>query len=188
WWSEAERHQVLPVDNRPFSDMVLGRPPSAPPRTKYVYRAGRAPVPEVAAVNVKARDHLITAHVVIGDGEPAQGVLAVQGSVLGGWSFHLLAGGRLCYVHNVSGWRTYRAEAQVGDRLTPGPDTLAFRFEHHEGGVHRGVLLVDGDGVGSGEIEHVVWNRFSLTGAGLTVGWARDFSPADTDYRGAFRF
>jgi hypothetical protein len=34
----------------------------------------------------------------------------------------------------------------------------------------------------------VTWSRFSITGAGLTVGWARDFSPADRDYRGPFRF
>jgi hypothetical protein len=28
----------------------------------------------------------------------------------------------------------------------------------------------------------------SLTNAGLTVGWATDFSAADTDYRGRFEF
>ena len=33
---------------------------------------------------------------------PLEGVLAVQGSVLGGWSFHLLDDGRLCYVHNLA--------------------------------------------------------------------------------------
>ena len=27
WWTEAERNNVLPIDNRPFSDMVFGRPP-----------------------------------------------------------------------------------------------------------------------------------------------------------------
>ena len=28
----------------------------------------------------------------------------------------------------------------------------------------------------------------SLTGAGLTAGWATDFSPAEPDYRGRFAF
>ena len=40
--------------------------------------------------------------------------------------------------------------------------------------------------VGTGEVKRTAWSRFSLTGAGLTAGWATDFSPADGDYRGRF--
>jgi arylsulfatase len=193
WWIEAARHQVLPLDNRPFSDLVLERPPAVPPRRRYVYRPDRAPVPESVAANVKNRDHTVTAHIdlgdLAGDGLPPEGVLAVQGSVLGGWSFHLLGDGRLCYVHNLAGWRSYSIEAHVGDRLGPGHHTLAFRFTlGRDGAAHRGVLLVDGESIGAGDIDRVTWSRFSITGAGLTVGWARDFSPADRDYRGPFRF
>jgi arylsulfatase len=192
WWAAATRHQVLPLDNRPFSDLVLDRPSPVARRDRYVYRPFRAPVPESVAANVKNRPHLITAHVTLGDDAgPPEGVLAVQGSVLGGWSFHLLGDGRLCYVHNLAGWRSYRVEAQVGPLLTPGDHALAFRFTPRtpaSGGVHRGELLVDGEVVGAGDIERVTWSRFSITGAGLTVGWARDFSPADHDYRGEFRF
>jgi hypothetical protein len=112
-------------------------------------------------------------------------VLAVQGSVLGGWSFHVLSGGRLVYVHNLAGWRSYRVEAELprGGRLDPGDHTLAMRFEPP-----RVDLLVDGDVVGTGEVRRTVWSRFSLTGAGLTAGWSPDFSPADDDYRGRFAF
>ena len=94
----------------------------------------------------------------------------------------LLADGRLCYVHTLVGWRTYRVEAQIG-RLAPGDHVLAFRFDppHAE-------LLVDGEVVGTGEVKRTVWSRFSLTGAGLTAGWSPDFSPADEDYRGRFEF
>ena len=57
---------------------------------------GRAPVPESVAVNVRGRPHVVTAHVTVPDDlEVVEGVLVVQGSVLGGWSFHLLADGRL---------------------------------------------------------------------------------------------
>ena len=28
WWEEAERHQVLPLDNRPFSELVFQRTPA----------------------------------------------------------------------------------------------------------------------------------------------------------------
>jgi arylsulfatase len=168
---------------------VFDRPSPVGHRQRYVYRPDRAPVPESAAVNVKNRRHAITAYVEVDGSGPYEGVLAVQGSVLGGWSFHLLGDGRLCYVHNLSGWREYRVEGPVGDRLRPGPHTLRFEFTPaHDAAPHRGVVLVDGEPVGSADIKRVAWSRFSITGAGLTAGWARDFSPADRDYRGPFRF
>jgi arylsulfatase len=189
WWAEAGRYQVLPLDNRPFSDLVFDRPSPVEGRRRYVYRPDRAPVPESVAVNVKNRRHAITAYVEADGPGPLEGVLAVQGSVLGGWSFHLLGDGRLCYVHNLAGWREFRIEGPVGDRLGRGHHKLRFEFTPaRDGAPHRGALLIDGDPVAGGDIERVTWSRFSITGAGLTVGWARDFSPADRDYRGPFRF
>jgi arylsulfatase len=76
----------------------------------------------------------------------------------------------------------YRVEAQIGP-LSPGEHRLAMRM------VTPAVdLLVDGVVVGSGEVRRTAWTRFSLTGAGLTVGWSPDLSPADEDYRGRFEF
>ena len=65
WWSEAERNQVLPLDNRPFSDLVLGRPQHIAPRSRYVYQPGAAMVPEAVAVNVKNRPHLVRATLTV---------------------------------------------------------------------------------------------------------------------------
>jgi arylsulfatase len=185
WWQEAERNGVLPVDNRPFSEMVFGRPPSVAPRSRYTYWPGRPPVPESVAVNTRNRPHTITAHVTIGeDDEVVEGALLVQGSVLGGWSFHLLGDGRLVYAYNLAGWKQSRVEGRLpGGRLTPGDHTLAMRLEPP-----RVQLLVDDQVVGEGEITRTAWSRLSLTGAGLTAGWATDFSPADGDYRGRFEF
>ena len=196
WWEEAEHHNVLPLDNRPFSDFVFTRPRRPEPADGTVLYPHRPPVPEASAPDVRNRAHSITAHVTIGTVEgrdapnhPPCGVLAVQGSVLGGWSFHLLDDGRLCYVHNLSGWREYRVDAPVGERLTPGDHTLSFVFEPaHEGQPNQGYLSIDGEEIGSGPIRRATWARFSLTGAGLTVGWSPDFPPADGDYRGPFRF
>jgi arylsulfatase len=174
---------VLPLDNRPFSELVFQRTPTVAPRGRYTYWPARAPVPESVAVNVRGRAHDITAHVTVPDHQDVlEGVLAVQGSVLGGWSFHLLRDGRLCYVHNLAGWRVYRVEAEIG-RLSPGDHTLAFRFRPP-----AAELVVDGEVVGTGEVARTAWSRFSLTGAGLTAGWSPDFSPADEDYRGRFAF
>src|SRR5207244_8598318 len=82
WWREAERNQVLPLDNRPFSDLVFGRPTGLPARTQYEYLPGLPMVPEHAAANVRNRSHTITAYVDIDDA--ANGVLLSMGNVLGG--------------------------------------------------------------------------------------------------------
>jgi hypothetical protein len=122
--------------------------------------------------------------VEVSDGVPASGVLVVQGSVLGGWSFHLSEGGTLSYVHNLSGLSLERVDADV--RLDPGLHDLAFRYT--PGSPGRVELLADDEVVGDGPLERFTWSRFSLTGAGLTVGYATGIPPADLDYAAPFRF
>lgn len=180
WWSEAERNNVLPIDNRPFSEMVFGRTPSVAPRNLYRYYPGRSPVPESVAVNTRNRPHTVTAHITVG-AEPLEGVLVVQGSVLGGWSFHVV-NNELVYVHNLAGFRLYRVAVPL-PAVSPGDHTLAMRFD-----APNVTMLVDGESIGGGEVKRTLWSRLSLTGAGLTVGWSPDFSPADLDYRGDFAF
>jgi arylsulfatase len=188
WWAEAERYQVLPLDNRPFSEFVLGRPPTVPERSRYVYWPGRAPVPEGQAAPTRNRPHTVIAHVTVPDGGGAAmaGVLAAQGSVLGGWSFHV-QDGQLVYVHNLSGWREYRVVGPLPP-LGAGAHRLAFRFTPGDGGPALGELLVDEVVVGSGTIKRSAWSRYSLTGHGLTVGYATGLPAADRDYRAPFTF
>lgn len=186
WWEEAERHQVLPLDNRPFSELVHDRPPAAPERGRYLYWPGRAPVPEAQAAPTRNREHTVTAHVRVGD-DALAGVLAAQGSVLGGWSFHVLHG-ELVYVHNLSGWRNYRVAAAL-PALSPGPHQLAMHFTPGvAGGPGQAELLVDGAVIGRGEITRSALSRYSLTGHGLTAGYAPGIPAADTDYPGPFPF
>jgi arylsulfatase len=184
FWQEAEAHQALPLDNRPFSAAVLERPTDVQPRLHYEYWPDASPVPEERAPNVRHRPHDVTARVVVPEGVVPCGALVVQGSVLGGWSFHLLADGRLCYLQNLSGYAIERVEAQV--TLAPGRHDLCFRYRPGEPAT--GTLLVDGAVVGEGVIENFVWTRFSITGAGFTVGYAAQIPPADPDYEAPFRF
>ncbi len=188
WWAEAERNQVLPLDNRPFSELVFERPPAVRARARYRYWPGRAPVPESVAVNVRGRPHTITAHVAV-DAD-----LEVRRRACSPCRARCWGAGRstcwptagLVYVHNLAGWRTYRVEAPVSadGRLAAGDHTLAMRFDPP---------TVDPPGRRLGRrdrrgAQRTIWSRFSLTGAGLTAGWSPDFSPADEDYRGAFAF
>ena len=183
WWIEASRYQVLPLDNRPLSELVFERPSSVPPRSQYVYFANGASVPEGVAVNVRNRSHSVIAEVEIGD-SGAEGVLLAQGSLLGGWSLYV-RDGQLRYVHNLSGLEEHRVDANV--RLDAGRHVLRFDFERT--GEHRGVgrLLVDGEPVGEAPIPHFTPTRFSISGAGLTCGYDSELAVTD-DYRSPFRF
>ncbi len=181
WWEEAERYQVLPLDDRPLSEMVLERPSGLPPRSRYVYRPGAAPVPESVAVNVRNRSHRITAFVEWPEGG-AEGVLAAQGSVLGGWTLFVREDA-LTYVHNLSGHREHRVSAPVD--LSPGQHTLAVRFDKAE--ELRGVLTlsVDGADIASTDVDYFTPIRFSLVGHGLTCGEDAILEVVD-DYRAPF--
>jgi hypothetical protein len=167
WWREAERHHVLPLDNRPAVAIMEPPPTGIPELHQFVYRPGSGRVPEEHAADVKGRTHTITADVVVPEGG-ADGVLLAQGSILGGYSLYV-ADGRLQYVHNYLGRSEDHLEASAP--LAPGAHALVFEFEsdgRFMGGTAR--LRVDGDMVAEGAIKRYTPVRFSITDAGLTCG------------------
>lgn len=182
WWAEAARHQVLPLDARPLSELVLERPRTVPPRGRYTYLPGTSPIPEAVAVNVRNRSHRITAHVVVT--EPPEGVLIAQGSLLGGWSL-FVQNGMLRYVHNLAGYEQHIVEAALD--LAPGPHQLGFVFNRTGDHCGDGALFVDGRHVATAPIPRFTPLRFSLTGAGLTCGYSEEL-PVCEDYAAPFRF
>ena len=184
WWREARAFGVLPLDNRPFSELVFERPPPVRDRSRYVYYPGRPSVPEEVAVNVRDRHHLIRATVELPEGAPAEGVLVAQGSGLGGWTFYL-HGGRPAYAHNFVSLEEQWVEAD--DPVPPGRHELTYRFERT--GPHRGIghLGVDGVEVARVDIPRFTLTKFSVTGAGLTCGYS-DGLPVTRRYTAPFRF
>ncbi|MGB2695675.1 MAG: arylsulfatase [Dehalococcoidia bacterium] len=183
WWAEAEKYQVLPLDNSPFDRLFGEQHSSLPARSRYVYYPGGATVPEDVAVNVRNRSHTITAEVEIPP-EGADGMLLTQGSGLGGYAL-FVRDSRLHYVHNYVRLAEHRVSSNV--ELAPGAHTLAFHFvktADHQG---TGTLLIDGVAAGSVEIPRFTPTRFSLTGDGLTCGYAVALPVCD-DYRAPFRF
>ena len=184
WWQEARAHQVLPLDNRPIAALLAPRRPLAD-HGRYVFWPAPSLVPETVTVNVRNRPHTITASVdVADDGAPVEGTLLAMGTVLGGWSFHVLDG-RLRYVHNHLG--TARDEVTSAVAISPGRRELRFVFDTAGDFRGTGSLLIDGEVVGSGPIEHVTPVRYSLTGGGITCGWEQ--GPAvGIGYEAPFRF
>jgi arylsulfatase A-like enzyme len=184
WWREAERYQVLPLDNRAGVAIAEPPPTGLRPRTRYEYRPGGAMVPEAVAVDVKRRSHTITAEVEIPDGG-AEGVLLAMGAILGGYSLYV-QDGRLQYVHNLVG--RHEDHLAAPEPLTPGPHTLGvnYRCDDPFGGGHAS-LTVDGAVVAETAIRRFTPVRFSIMGTGLTCG-AGGPSEVTPRYRGAFPF
>jgi arylsulfatase len=183
WWEEARKYDVLPLDNRPVAALLAPRRVWGD-RSQYVFHPGGAPIPENVTVNVRNRDHTITARVDVPEGARPSGVLLAMGTRLGGWSLHLVDG-KLRYVHSWLGKERYAVEstAVVG----PGEHELRFEFSSRGDFSGAGRLLVDGTVVGEGDIPATTPVRYSITGAGLTCGWEQ--GPAVGDgYTAPFRF
>ena len=176
WWTEAGRYKVLPLDNRPFSELVLSRPERIPARSRYVYRPHHHMIPEPVAVNVKNRPHTITATVEVPEGG-CHGSIIGQGSYLGGWGLFVGTDGIPAYVHNLTSREIHRVAGSAP--LTPGRHELVFRYGRLAATPKLAQLLVDGEIVGEAEIPRFTWNRFSICGQGLTCGWSN--APAVCD-------
>jgi len=184
WWREAHANDVLPLDNRPLAALLAPGPYAFQDRARYVYRPHGAVVPETAAVNVRNRSHAIVAHVEIRDDVVANGVLLALGSTLGGWVLYALDG-RLRYVHNLAGKELHRITSDAV--IPPGAHRLGFRFEKTAEYAGHGTLVVDDEPVGHGGIPFFTPVRFSITGAGLSVGYEAGPAISD-DYRAPFPF
>ncbi len=183
WWEEARRYQVLPLDNRPIAALLNPRKPFDA-RDRYVFYPNGAPVPENVTVNVRNRNHTITAAVEIPDGAVPEGVLLAMGTVLGGWSFHLLDG-RLRYVHSYLGKDRYTVTSDVV--VAPGAHELELSFTSNGDFSGVGRLLIDGAVVGEAGIPNTTPVRYSITGAGMTCGWEQG-PPVGEGYPAPFRF
>lgn len=183
WWEQARRYQVLPLDNRPIAALLAPRRPFDS-RDRYVFYPLGAPIPENVTVNVRNRNHTITAEVDLPEGAPAEGVLLAMGTTLGGWSLHLVDG-RMQYVHNFVGKERFTVTSDAV--VAPGAHELAFSF--HSNGDFSGVgrLLVDGRIVGEGPIATTTPVRYSISGAGLTCGWEQG-PPVGEGYDAPFGF
>ncbi len=176
WWAEAERHQVLPLNNQPgrHGDRRFVR-------NRYVYRPGISSIPEAMAPNLRNRGWTITASLVVpeaGGGAPCQGVLVGHGGHSGGYALYL-AGRRLHYVNNLLGTVLTTVSAEV--ELPAGPVEVSARFTPD--GPFRGELeLWYGDvPVGRGPLAQTTPLTYGVDP--FTVGYQR-MTPIAPDLEG----
>jgi arylsulfatase A-like enzyme len=176
WWTEAERNQVLPLDNRVLWTLTHPRPPRHTPRNQFRYFPGGAQVPERVAINVHNRSHALRVEVDVADGTVADGTLLALGCTLGGWSLHVLHG-RPRYVHNLYGKERHVLEADTA--LKAGRHLVEFTFEKDDGLGGPAQLRCDGALVAEGLIPRFTPAAFNGVGIGLTCGY--EWGPAIGD-------
>ena len=179
WWAEAERHGVLPLDDRTI-ELFGGtrRAATVHARDEYVYRPPLSHVPADACPPFGGRSWTITAEVTVPD-RGAEGVLYARGSHNVGHSF-FVQGQTLRFAYNALG-TVYRATAPV--TLGPGPHELVARFDRDGAG---GTLTIAADGDDLAQVTIPKLVRM-LGSTGLDVG--RDaLSPVVDDYDAPFPF
>jgi arylsulfatase len=188
WFEEAEKFQVLPLDDRlPIEILNDPRPQPEPDRETFVYYPDTADVPESVAANTRGRSFKILAEVEL-TGPDAQGVIFAHGSRFGGHAL-FLKDRKLWYVYNFLG---VPPEQQfVSEPLEPGKHVLGMEFAKESTGDHgeshgTTTLFVDEQAVASGPMRTQP-GYFTLCGDGLCVG--RDSADAvSKEYRSPFRF
>ncbi len=165
WWSEAERHGVLPLDDRGvelFRARFRERSPHRPDR-RYVYRPPMSPIPAQAAASIGGRSFELTATI---EREPGDdGVLYATGTENSGLSF-FVQDDRLVLDYNA-----FDAHTVVeSDRDIPvGESVLAARFVRGGGMSGAVSITIDGEVVGSAELP-LFMRMISSVGASTTTG------------------
>ncbi len=189
WWQEAEKHKVLPLDDRFRERFAENAARVHAARRRYVLHAGVGHVPTEIAPDVCSRSYAITAFVQMSPG--ARGVLIAHGDATSGYSLYVDQDGHLVHDMNVGGEHVIvRSDRRVPDgerrlgvrvrRLTreakPTPATGP--------GMSALTLLIDGQPAGEVQTRLGFANFISWTG--LDVG--RDRGSPVSHYEAPFEF
>ncbi len=180
WWSEAQRHGVLPLDDRTFQLFGARFRDHAPHRVdrRYVYRPPMSAIPAQAAAAVGGRSFDLTARINRGRGD--EGVLWATGTQNSGISV-FVQNNRLVVDYNAFDDHTI-VESDV--ELPEGDSTLTARFRRGDGRAGSIVLAVNGEDVGHGET--ALYMRM-ISSVGASVGYDHG-SPVSARYDAPFAF
>jgi len=181
WLIEAVKYNVLPLDDR-FAERanaeIAGRPQLVKGNRQMLF-GGMGRLTENSIVSTKNKSHAITAEVVVPP-SGAEGVIAAQGGVTGGWSLYA-RDGKPKYCYNFYGLNRYTVEG--ASKIPPGTHQVRMEFTYDGGGLAKGgtvTLYVDGKKAGEGRVDQTEPFLFS---ADETCDVGNEFgSPVTYDY------
>jgi arylsulfatase len=188
WWEQADKHKVLPLDDRFRQRFAENAARFHGARKHYMFHAGVGHVPTEVAPDIRSRSYRIDVHATFGEAD--SGVLIAHGDAASGYSLHV-AGGLLVHDMNIGGEHVLlRATRPV----SPGPHVVGLRCRRMSRepkptlatgpGLSEFTLLIDGQPVGVGQSRLAFFNFVSW--AGLDIGCNRG-SPV-SQHPGAFAF
>ncbi|MEY2457337.1 MAG: hypothetical protein QOK06_2431 [Acidimicrobiaceae bacterium] len=163
WWEDAERFNVLPLNNQP------GRHGDRRYRhDRYVYHPGIGSLPETVAPNLRNRGFHIVAELEVPADGGVQGVIVCHGGPAGGYAFYA-KDNRIHFVHNLLGAELTTVSATVS--LPPGPVNARAVFTPT--GRFKGDIALYYDDVPVGEGNLARTTPISYGVEGFTVGYQR---------------
>jgi arylsulfatase len=197
FWKEAEKYQVLPLDNSIVPRLISPRPSLSAGRNVFTYSGEITGTPNGDAPSILNTSYNFKAEVEVptvgGDG-----MIVTQGGRFGGYGFYLLKG-KPVFLWNLVDLK--RLRWQGAEALSPGKHTVEFDFKYDGlgpatlafnsvSGVGRsgtGILKVDGQTVATQLMERTLpfilqWDENFDVGA--DTGTPVD----DQDYQVPFRF
>ena len=197
FWKEAEKYQVLPIDNSYLARIITPRPSITAGRSEFVWTRRQTGIPMGDAPSVLNASYIFKADVEIPQ-EGAEGMLITQGGRFGGYGFYVLKN-KPVFLWNLLDLK--RVKWEGADALTPGNHVIEFDFDYDGlgmgtlafgsfSGVGRagvGILKVDGKEVARQTMERTIpfilpWDE------GLDVGSDTLTGVNDADYQPPFNF
>jgi len=183
---EAEKYNVLPLDNDVLLRALSPRPSPTTGKTLFTYSGEVSGTPESSAPSTLNKSYSITAEVEIPPGG-AEGMLNTLGGKFGGYGLYLVKGKPVFTYVQLTAER-FRWESPAV--LTPGKHTIVFDFQSDgrrpgEGGT--GVLSVDGRQVDSKKLPYTIPFLVSFDES-FDVGVDTRYGVDDNDYQPPFRF
>jgi arylsulfatase A-like enzyme len=189
WWSEAEKHNVLPLDDRFGARFAENATRFQGARNNFTFHAGMGHVPTDVAPDVRSRSYTIEAHVEIDDAG-AEGVLIAHGDATSGYSLYV-KDGFLVHDLNIGGSHdivTSEHEVSAGvHRLGVRVERLVRETPPAKGartGVSAYTLLIDGEPAGS--LQTQLGFHTLISWSGLDIG--RDRGSPVSHYDAPFEF
>jgi len=186
FWTEAEKYNVLPIDNSKVERFDVNlRPSLTRGRDEFAYYPGMTRIPEGSAPDTKNKSWQIKAEVVIPK-SGAEGILITHGGRFAGYGLYLLKG-KPVFCYNLAGVARYYVTGK--DKLVPGTHTIVYDFKYAGDGIGKGgvgTIQVDGKTVATGRIERTLAFRLSVD-EGIDCGEDTG-TPVTEDYRLPFKF
>jgi arylsulfatase len=178
WWQEAERHGVLPLDDRRGAELfaTARKRPDVPRRNRYELFPPISRWSADVAPSTGNRPFTVTATLELGSGR--QGAIVARGGRNGGWVL-FVRDRRLAFDYNHFHEHTL---VEAPAPLPADPCTVALRIDR-EGKTGVATLLVDGAEVATRTIPAMATIVSSL---GMDVG--RSMAPVCDAYAAPFEF